>query len=117
MTKRECAIVTAYTDTAMLQGNDIKYLYEYLKELFGRPIYTHEFFGLADEIKRLSEKDFMDLCRNATAPDKIDKQIEVASHNLICSKCGAAISYREYCTNQNSCPRCGGHNLTALYHN
>ncbi len=32
MTKRECAIITAYTDISMLQGNDLKYLYDYLSE-------------------------------------------------------------------------------------
>lgn len=104
MTKRECAIVTAYTDIAMLQGNDLKYLYEYLKELFGRPVYTHEFFGLADEIKRLSEKDFMDLCRNATSDDSL-------SAPVICDECGNQFSYRDYIAFGSRCPACHGRSV------
>lgn len=110
MTKRECAIVTAYTDIAMLQGNDLKYLYEYLAELFGRPVYTHEFFGLADEIKRLSEKDFIKLCRNATLDDDNDETSKsVKTPSLICTKCGKTLSNREYIACGCGCPACGSH--------
>lgn len=70
MTKRECAVVMAFTGTTMLTGNDIGIFYSYLEELFGRPVYSHE---LANElcwaeIKEKSQKDFVEICRMAADP-------------------------------------------------
>ena len=65
MTKRECAIVTAYTGVAMVEGEDPDLYYQYLADLFGRPVYTHEIPFLAEEIKRRSTPDFIALCREA----------------------------------------------------
>jgi hypothetical protein len=65
MTKRECVIVTAYTGVAMVEGDDLWLFYEYLSELFNRPVYTHEIPFLAEEIKRRSTPDFIALCREA----------------------------------------------------
>lgn len=84
MTKRECAIVTAYTGYCMLQGNDLGELYEYVEEKIGRPVFSHEFYTLADEIKEKSKDDFLELCRNATDEgnererihDMIDEEIK-----------------------------------------
>ena len=58
MTKREAAIVTAYTGKLI---GDIGALYEYLTELFGRPVYTHELPGLWGEIKKRSKQEFVDI--------------------------------------------------------
>lgn len=69
MTKRECAIVEAYTGICMLQGDDQKYSYLLLEELFNRPVWTHEIVALQGEIKQRVEPLFMDLCRNATGWD------------------------------------------------
>lgn len=68
MTKRECAIVMAYTDAAMLKDDDLKYFYDYLEEIFGRKIYTHEIPELADEITEKSKPDFIRLCAEAHEP-------------------------------------------------
>ncbi len=65
MTKRECAIVMAYTGVAMLKGDDLKYFYDYLEEIFERKIYTHEIPKSADEITEKSKPDFMRLCAEA----------------------------------------------------
>ena len=65
MTKRECAIITAHTGICMIEGEDFDLFYEYLAELFGRPVYTHEIPALADEIKARSREDFIRLCREA----------------------------------------------------
>ena len=65
MTKRECAIVTAYTGVAMVEGEDLDLYYQYIADLFGRPVYTHEIPFLAEEIKRRSTPDFIALCREA----------------------------------------------------
>ena len=42
MTKQECAVVMAYTGTAMLQGDDLWLFYEYIAKICGRPIWTCE---------------------------------------------------------------------------
>lgn len=70
MTKRECAVVMAYTGTCMLQGPDLRYFYEYLSYLFGRPVFTHEIPELAKEISARSENDFRRICETATGDSK-----------------------------------------------
>ena len=69
MTKRECAIVTAYTDIAMLKGNDLKYLYDYLSGFIGRKIYTHEIPVVCMQFREQIRDDFIALCRNAKEAD------------------------------------------------
>ncbi len=65
MTKRECAIVTLYTGFAMLQGDDLRYLYEYAESLLGEPVMTHELLTRADELMELARTDFIALCEGA----------------------------------------------------
>ena len=66
MTKRECAIITAYTEILMLKGDDLKYLYEYLSDIIGRKIYTHEIPAVVSHFKdTVIHEDFLTLCRNA----------------------------------------------------
>jgi len=72
MTKRECAIVMAYTGVCMLTGNNIGIFYKYVEEKIGRPVYTHELFALEQEIKSASEDDFIALCKNATESEDED---------------------------------------------
>ena len=66
MTKRECAIVTAFTGTAMLQGEDLHYLYEYLSNKAGRPVMTHELAAVAERYEEEILEDFINLARTAT---------------------------------------------------
>lgn len=66
MTKHECAVVTAYTDIAMLKGNDLKYLYGYLSGIIGRPVYSHEIPAVCMQFRDKIREDFLALCRNAT---------------------------------------------------
>ena len=66
MTIREAAIVEAYTGYVMLIGDKRKYIYEYLKEIMGEPIFTHEIPKLADKIQEKARPDFLRLCRNLT---------------------------------------------------
>lgn len=66
MTKRECAIVEAFTGVVMLEGADREYYYDYLKKIFGRSIYTHQLLSLANEVKERAREDFIALCREAT---------------------------------------------------
>lgn len=65
MTKRECAIVTAYTGYCMLSGDDLEIFNKYAEEKMGRPLYTHEYYTLAKEIQKRAKEDFLELCQNA----------------------------------------------------
>lgn len=60
MTKREAAIVMAYTGKVL--GCSDEY-YKYLEELFGRPVFTHEFLdpSFAVECEKRSKDDFVNL--------------------------------------------------------
>lgn len=49
----------------MLVGKDLEYFYEYLMELMGRPVFTHEIPQLEEELKEKSREDFINLCRTA----------------------------------------------------
>lgn len=73
MTQRECAIVMAYTGVCMLKGDDLQVFYDYVAEIMGRPLYTHEIGEQADTIKDAAKDDFMKLCAMAKyeAPHEI----------------------------------------------
>ena len=73
MTKRECAIVMAFTGTAMLRGDDLDEFYKYVAEKMGRPVYTHEMAMLSEEIKEAARNDFLQLCQNASEEVKHPK--------------------------------------------
>jgi hypothetical protein len=64
MTDREKAIVMAYTGKCMLTEDKFHIFHEYIEEIMGRPVFTHE---LADrdvsaEIKEKAKADFIALC-------------------------------------------------------
>lgn len=61
MTQRERAIVAAFTGVFM---GDFSTLHEYIEEVMGRPVWTHEMGNrvIADEIKEASRADFIALC-------------------------------------------------------
>lgn len=70
MTKRECAVVTAYTGVAMLKGDDLGYLYRYLSSIIGRPVYSHEIPAVIEQYRdSVIKNDFIALCRNAKEAD------------------------------------------------
>ena len=69
MTKHECAVVTAFTGISMLNGKDLRYLYNYLSGFIGRPVYSHEIPTVAETYKEQIREDFLDLCRNAKEAD------------------------------------------------
>ena len=66
MNNREKAIVMAYTGIAMLTGQDLGIFCEYIKEIIGRPIWTHEFADhqMQALIKEKSKADFLKLCES-----------------------------------------------------
>lgn len=58
MTKREAAIVSAYTGILIGEFENFN---GYVEEIMGRSVWTHELPYIADEIKEKSKKDFMSI--------------------------------------------------------
>lgn len=58
MTKREAAIVSAYTGYLIGEFSDFQ---AYAEEAMGRPIFTHEFPYIAEELKEKSKNDFISI--------------------------------------------------------
>lgn len=60
MTKREAAIVSAYTGIMLGSFSD---MHGYVEEILGRPVWTHEFANdkTVEEIKQKSKNDFIKL--------------------------------------------------------
>lgn len=67
MTVRECAIIEAYTGICMLTGDKRKYFYEYVEEVLGIPIYTHQLANgdVQKKIRMAAYDDFIELCRTS----------------------------------------------------
>lgn len=61
LTKKQAAIIGAYTGISCGPFSDIQKLAE---ELLGRPIFTHEFASekLVDELKAKSKPLFLEIC-------------------------------------------------------
>lgn len=55
MTKREAAIISAYTGYLI---GDINEMYKYINEIMGRAVFTHEVSILFDEIREKAKADF-----------------------------------------------------------
>lgn len=73
MTDRERAIVMAYTGDVMLTGKKMQIYYDYLRELFGRPIYTNEIPYMSREIRYMARDDFCALCKDENEKANLDK--------------------------------------------
>lgn len=58
MTKREAAIISAYTGYLI---GEFKDFHAYAEEVMGRPVFTHELPSIAEELKYKSKKDFMSI--------------------------------------------------------
>lgn len=63
MTKHEAAIIQAYTGYAMLVGDDFQIFKRYCENLLGHPIFTHEYPDCEEEIRKMSKKDFIEICK------------------------------------------------------
>ncbi|MBQ7013351.1 MAG: hypothetical protein IJN11_05485 [Oscillospiraceae bacterium] len=94
MTDREKAIAMAYTGICFLQGDKLGTFYEYVRELLGKPVYTHELPKYLDELKEKSRPDFMRLCEEDTKPithARWEKVGEIGSAYR-CTNCRSIIS-------------------------
>lgn len=62
MTKREGAVISAYTGVFVCK--EFGDIHAYIEEIMGRPVWTHEIPGLQEEIKQRSEKEFKEIIEN-----------------------------------------------------
>ena len=58
MTKREAAIVSAYTGVLIGDCNET---HRYIEEIMGRQVFTHELSYISDDITKRSKNDFMNI--------------------------------------------------------
>ena len=60
ITKREAAIISAYTNYLL---GDFNEMHKYIEEIMGRPVYTHELASIeiVDEIREKSKNDFINM--------------------------------------------------------
>jgi hypothetical protein len=84
MTDREKAIVMAYTGKCMLTEDKFHIFHEYIEELMGRPVFTHELAdkNVSAEIKEKSKDDFIALC-NEEEKEKEPCEDAVSRRELI----------------------------------
>lgn len=75
MTDREKAIVMAYTGICMLTGDKFQIFHEYIEDIMGRPIMTHEIGWFEDSIKEKSKADFIALCVDESRSENPNKWI------------------------------------------
>ena len=54
-----------FTGTCMLTGKDFDIYHKYVENIMGRPVWTHEMYYLAEEIKNRARGEFLRLCREA----------------------------------------------------
>lgn len=101
MTDREKAIVMAYTGIVMLTGEKLNAFYEYLAELYGRPVYTHEIAVL--DIQSKCKPDFVELCRNEEPQRKKGRWTE----DEACPFCGFQPWYENDIHTLSYCGNCG----------
>lgn len=65
MTKREGAVLSAYTGILLCESFDD--VHGYITEIMGRPVFTHELPFLEKEIKKRSEAEFKEIIKNRSS--------------------------------------------------
>lgn len=89
MTNRERAIVMACTGVSMLTGDKLGLFYEYVEEILGESVVTHEIALRAEEIKEKAKPDFLQLCATSEPEQKRPRiyAMPKCKHYLPCRWC------------------------------
>ena len=109
MTDKEKAIVMAHTGICMLTGDKFRIFHKYVEDILDRPIMTHEFAPLADEIKEKSKADFIALCADES-PNKTGHWIEHPhewGNNWEYSQYECSVCHNLAHFDTDFCPNCG----------
>lgn len=116
MTKHECAIVTAHTGITMLRGDDLKYLYRYLSEIIGRPVFSHEIPAVCEQFRDRIKADFIALCRNASDDIVCDDESKTALAKMLelIDKQAVLDIAMSYCPDDDGCCSKAGHDLREM---
>ena len=103
----------------MLSGDKFKIFHEYVENIMGRPVYTHEMAikAVDDEIKEKAKADFIALCAEQEPKTGHWEWVQYDSNpnigNWHCSECGSIVI--ECVSKENKggiplykyCPQCG----------
>ena len=125
MTKRECAVIMAYSGIITLTGDDLKHFYQYVAQLMGCPCTPEHVKAYPkDVIRAKAKQDFVELCRRTAtvetgaAPQQhgtwAAENSRPKSYKFICSVCGGT-AYDRPDTKSKApkrcslkyCPHCG----------
>ena len=84
LTKRQAVVISVYTGTTAC---DFEFIHEYIEELMGRPVFTHELAGdeINEELKKRSRGEFLSICYDKNDPDCDHSQRNWLG---ICADCG-----------------------------
>lgn len=114
MTKKEAAIIMAYTGTTLLTGEDFSIFHKYIEDKLERPVWTHELADKAvwEQIKEASREDFINLCKNleneTTAQwDFVHYDPDYLFYSGTCTACGKMHNSDENVAKLAYCPHCG----------
>ena len=112
MTDREKAIVMAYTEVCMLTGDKFQVFHKYIEDILGRPVMTHELAFLADVIKKRSNADFIELCKDGSdsieplEPEPCEDVPDTNDGNIYKCSCGYGWD-KSKVVRHHFCPNCG----------
>ena len=67
---KDLAAISLFTGTVLIEGDDIKYMYDILEKLEGRPVYTHEMSEIAEKHKNELSEMVYDIYKEAKESDK-----------------------------------------------
>ena len=114
MTKKEAAIIMAYTDTVLLTGDDFSIFHKYIEEKLQRPVWTHEFADkeVEEKIKEATKEDLINLCKNLK--DDMNARWEYVRYDPdyltwsgTCTACHCKHESNEPVSKLPFCPHCG----------
>jgi len=82
LTVRDLAVISLYTEIVLVEGEDLKYMYDVLEKLEGRPVYTHEIPDLADKYKDEIKEMVRDIYERAKVSDNLEKTVQDDAYKI-----------------------------------
>lgn len=82
LTVRDLAVISLFTDVLLVEGEDLKYVYDVLEKLEGRPVYSHELDALADKHKDEIKEMVRDIYTQAKISDNLEKTVRDDAYKI-----------------------------------